>query len=111
MTRTAFGGNRGNFGIFRARGPDKLTLSMTDSRPRGTDDPASYPSAYRLPSLWRHRSDRPDRTVRGSVAYPESLMEDTKALGWIRKQAQGACRIFSVRTGALICGAAGLLKG
>jgi cyclohexyl-isocyanide hydratase len=41
----------------------------------------------------------------------ESLMEDTEVLGWIRKQAQGACCIFSVCTGALLCGAAGLLKG
>ena len=41
----------------------------------------------------------------------EALMEDTEVLGWIRQQASGACHIFSVCTGALICGAAGLLKG
>lgn len=41
----------------------------------------------------------------------EALMEDTEVLGWIRRQARGACRIFSVCTGALLCGAAGLLKG
>jgi cyclohexyl-isocyanide hydratase len=41
----------------------------------------------------------------------EALMEDTEVLDWIRQQAAGACRIFSVCTGALICGAAGLLKG
>jgi cyclohexyl-isocyanide hydratase len=41
----------------------------------------------------------------------EALMEDTEVLGWIRQQARGACRIFSVCTGALLCGAAGLLKG
>src|ERR1700744_4405700 len=41
----------------------------------------------------------------------EALMDDTEVLDWIRRQAQGACRIFSVCTGALICGAAGLLKG
>ncbi|MBR0796999.1 DJ-1/PfpI family protein [Bradyrhizobium jicamae] len=41
----------------------------------------------------------------------EALMEDTEVLGWIRQQAAGACRIFSVCTGALLCGAAGLLKG
>ncbi len=40
----------------------------------------------------------------------EALMEDEEVLGWIRQQAAGA-RIFSVCTGALICGAAGLLKG
>jgi len=41
----------------------------------------------------------------------ESLMEDGEVLGWIRQQAAGACGIFSVCTGALLCGAAGLLKG
>jgi cyclohexyl-isocyanide hydratase len=41
----------------------------------------------------------------------EALMEDADVLGWIRQQASGACSIFSVCTGALICGAAGLLKG
>src|SRR5690242_15457666 len=41
----------------------------------------------------------------------ESLMEDAEMLAWIRQQAVGACRIFSVCTGALLCGAAGLLKG
>jgi cyclohexyl-isocyanide hydratase len=41
----------------------------------------------------------------------EALMEDTEVLGWIRQQAAGACRIFSVCTGALLCGAAGLLRG
>jgi cyclohexyl-isocyanide hydratase len=41
----------------------------------------------------------------------EALMEDAEVLGWIRRQAAGACRIFSVCTGALLCGAAGLLKG
>jgi cyclohexyl-isocyanide hydratase len=41
----------------------------------------------------------------------EALMEDTEVLGWIRQQAAGACAIFSVCTGALLCGAAGLLRG
>ena len=41
----------------------------------------------------------------------EALMEDEDVLGWIRQQASGACSIFSVCTGALLCGAAGLLKG
>ena len=44
-------------------------------------------------------------------AGQEALMEDAAVLGWIRQQASGACSIFSVCTGALICGAAGLLKG
>jgi cyclohexyl-isocyanide hydratase len=41
----------------------------------------------------------------------ESLMDDEDVLGWIRDQAAGARCLFSVCTGALICGAAGLLKG
>ena len=41
----------------------------------------------------------------------EALMEDEEVLGWIRRQAEGAHSIFSVCTGALVCGAAGLLMG
>jgi cyclohexyl-isocyanide hydratase len=41
----------------------------------------------------------------------EALMEDEEVLGWIRQQAAGARSIFSVCTGALLCGAAGLLRG
>lgn len=41
----------------------------------------------------------------------EALMEDAEVLGWIRRQATGARSIFSVCTGALLCGAAGLLRG
>ncbi|MBS0540731.1 MAG: DJ-1/PfpI family protein [Proteobacteria bacterium] len=41
----------------------------------------------------------------------EALMEDQEVLDWIAKQASGAHAVFSVCTGALICGAAGLLKG
>lgn len=41
----------------------------------------------------------------------EILMEDEEVLGWIRAQAQGVRALFSVCTGALLCGAAGLLKG
>jgi len=41
----------------------------------------------------------------------EMLMEDEAVLGWIRQQAAGARSVFSVCTGALLCGAAGLLQG
>ncbi|WP_407166803.1 DJ-1/PfpI family protein [Bradyrhizobium sp. ORS 111] len=41
----------------------------------------------------------------------EALMEDAEVVDWIRRQAAGACSIFSVCTGALLCGAAGLLRG
>ncbi|HVJ53141.1 MAG TPA: DJ-1/PfpI family protein [Aliidongia sp.] len=41
----------------------------------------------------------------------EALMEDEEVLAWLRTQAAGARCVFSVCTGALLCGAAGLLKG
>jgi cyclohexyl-isocyanide hydratase len=41
----------------------------------------------------------------------EALMEDADVLDWIRRQASGARAVLSVCTGALICGAAGLLRG
>jgi cyclohexyl-isocyanide hydratase len=41
----------------------------------------------------------------------EALMEDEDVLGFIREQAAGAQYTFSVCTGALLCGAAGLLRG
>lgn len=41
----------------------------------------------------------------------EALMHDQAVLSFIRKQAAGARYVFSVCTGALICGAAGLLEG
>ena len=41
----------------------------------------------------------------------EALMEDKDVLGWIAEQAAGAHSVFSVCTGALLCGAAGLLRG
>ncbi len=41
----------------------------------------------------------------------EALMEDEEVLAWIRRQAAGARSVFSVCTGALLCGAAGLLQG
>lgn len=41
----------------------------------------------------------------------ESVMDDEEILSWVQQQAAGARCVFSVCTGALICGAAGLLKG
>ena len=40
----------------------------------------------------------------------EALMDDEAVLGWIRRQAAGAQAVFSVCTGALLLGAAGLLR-
>jgi len=41
----------------------------------------------------------------------EALMEDAEVLAWLGRQAAGAHSVFSVCTGALLLGAAGLLKG
>ncbi|WP_397453191.1 DJ-1/PfpI family protein [Pseudomonas sp. NA-150] len=41
----------------------------------------------------------------------EALMQDEEVLSFIRKQARNAKYVFSVCTGALVCGAAGLLHG
>ena len=38
-------------------------------------------------------------------------MEDEQVLTWLKRQASGARSVFSVCTGALLCGAAGLLRG
>ena len=41
----------------------------------------------------------------------EALMEDEAVLGFIKRQVAGGARVFSVCTGALLLGAAGLLRG
>ena len=41
----------------------------------------------------------------------EALMDDSEVLGWLSKQVAGGSRVFSVCTGALLLGAAGLLRG
>lgn len=41
----------------------------------------------------------------------EAMMVDEEVLAFIRQQAAGATYIFSVCTGALLCGAVGLLQG
>jgi cyclohexyl-isocyanide hydratase len=80
--------------------------------------------------LWKEKA--PVRDARGLILTPEKtfaeappldvlvvpggrgqqqLMEDEAVLGFIRAQAARASYLFSVCTGALTCGAAGLLKG
>jgi len=41
----------------------------------------------------------------------EALMDDEETHAWLRRQAAGARCVFSVCTGALICGAANALRG
>jgi cyclohexyl-isocyanide hydratase len=89
----------------------------------------------RIPNSTFHilaKSKEPVRDARGLVLTPEksltqspqldlllvpggggvnALMEDETMLSFIREQAAHARFVFSVCTGALLCGAAGLLKG
>ena len=44
-------------------------------------------------------------------AGQEALMDDNEVLGWLNKQVAGGSFVFSVCTGALLLGAAGLLRG
>jgi cyclohexyl-isocyanide hydratase len=85
-------------------------------------------SEYRLYA----KSKQPVRDVKGLIFQPdatlsdapaldllhlpggfgqEALMDDEEVLSWIRTQAAGAQTVFSVCTGALLLGAAGLLIG
>jgi cyclohexyl-isocyanide hydratase len=41
----------------------------------------------------------------------QALMQDEEVLGWLRGQAEGAKKVLSVCTGALLFGGAGLLRG
>jgi cyclohexyl-isocyanide hydratase len=41
----------------------------------------------------------------------QALMEDEEVLGWLRSQAEGAEKVLSVCTGALLFGGAGLIHG
>ncbi len=58
-------------------------------------------------------SDAPQLDVLHVPGGPgqEALMENEEVLGWLRKQAAGAQCVFSVCTGALLFGAAGLIQG
>lgn len=100
-----------------------------------TDFTAPFEVLSRIPNstfhiLWKEQV--PVRDVKGLILIPEktlfespsldlllvpggygqeALMEDEIVLSFIRQQAIQAKYVFSVCTGALICGAAGLLKG
>ena len=100
-----------------------------------TDFTAPFEVLVRLPNstfhiLWKEKTSIKD--IKGLILTPEktlsetppldllivpgghgqeALMEDETVLSFIREQAVNAKYVFSVCTGALICGAAGLLKG
>ncbi len=100
-----------------------------------TDFTAPFEVLSRLPNstfhiLWKEKT--PVKDVKGLILTPEqtlsqsppldlllvpggygqeALMEDETVVSFIREQAINAKYVFSVCTGALLCGAAGLLKG
>ncbi|MBV8888019.1 MAG: DJ-1/PfpI family protein [Chroococcidiopsidaceae cyanobacterium CP_BM_RX_35] len=100
-----------------------------------TDFTAPFEVLSRVPNstfhvLWKEKL--PVKDVKGLILTPEktlseslpldlllvpggygqeALMEDETVLSFIREQAVNAKYVFSVCTGALLCGAAGLLKG
>src|ERR1044072_7422242 len=75
-------------------------------------EPATAGGAMQLtPSTTLAESPQLDLTgVRGGAGM-NPLLNDTETLDFIRRQAKGARYVTSVCTGALVLGAAGLLKG
>jgi cyclohexyl-isocyanide hydratase len=63
------------------------------------------------PELTFQEAPRLDVLVVPGGAGQEELMEDEITLSFLRNQASTARYVFSVCTGALLCGAAGLLRG
>jgi cyclohexyl-isocyanide hydratase len=100
-----------------------------------TDFTGPFEVLSRLPDSTFHvigKDKAPVRDAKGLILTPEesfdeapqldllvvpggfgvnALMEDETVLSFIRQQAAGAKMVLSVCTGALVCGAAGLLKG
>jgi cyclohexyl-isocyanide hydratase len=100
-----------------------------------TDFTGPFEVLSRLPNSTFHvigKTTKPVADIKGLVLVPQvamadapqldllvvpggegvnEVMEDEETLAFIRKQASRARVIFSVCTGALTCGAAGLLKG
>ena len=100
-----------------------------------TDFTGPFEVLSRIPDSTFHiawKEKTPIRDIRGLILTPEetlaevpqldllvvpggpgqqALMEDEVVLSFMRRQAEKAQYVFSVCTGALICGAAGLLKG
>jgi cyclohexyl-isocyanide hydratase len=100
-----------------------------------TDFTGPFEVLSRIPDSTFHvigRDKAPIRDTKGLILTPEmtfeeapplallvvpggfgvnALMEDETVLSFLRKQAAGARMILSVCTGALVCGAAGLLQG
>jgi cyclohexyl-isocyanide hydratase len=63
------------------------------------------------PEMAFHEAPPLDVVIVPGGSGQEALMEDEETLAFIRTQAERATCVFSVCTGALLCGAAGLLRG
>ena len=109
--------------------PDQRPILQTSRSQLSTNPPNAYSTVEGVPLV--SESD-PIRDYRGLALIPdarladagaidllvvpggpgqEDLMEDEAILSFITKHAEAAACVFSVCTGALVCGAAGLLKG
>jgi cyclohexyl-isocyanide hydratase len=64
-----------------------------------------------LPEMTFHEAPPLDVLIIPGGNGQEPLLEDEETLAFIRRQAEQAACVFSVCTGALLCGAAGLLRG
>lgn len=76
-----------------------------------TDPVRDYHGLGLLPDVSLADVEQLDLLVVPGGPGQEDLMEDEAVLSVIARQAAGAKCVFSACTGALICGAAGLLKG
>ena len=111
MTRTAIGGERGDFGISAKQCPARLALSIADPRPGDVHDPArhciSAPSCSRasIRSTWQDRSRccsafriRPIASTYGKTAAPVGLWLTPDAALAIRRRLPPAKSVGSRRT-------------
>jgi len=77
-----------------------------------TADPVATDSGFPLaPTATFASAAQPDILCVPGGFGVLGVMEDAESLAWVRKAAEGAQWVTSVCTGALILGAAGLLKG
>src|SRR6266567_5875728 len=89
MTRTTFGGKRGDFGISAKACAARAELSILRLSPGDAHDPARHPPADRLAAVRGIGSDRSDGTVRGPVAPPELDLSPLRQDGRTGSRPQG----------------------
>jgi cyclohexyl-isocyanide hydratase len=96
-------------------GPFEVLSRLPDSRFTSfakTRDPVRDIAGLRLiPDARLDEAPQLDLLIVPGGFGQQALMTDEATLDWLRHQARGARAVFSVCTGALVCGAAGLLVG